>query len=129
MNDNVKHFIELNSELLDTNLKTFLAKGIVKLRGTWFEELVSVLEASNINFTEEREQLLINKLSFIFPIVEDGTTVSEVVKDHLLSYRTTMFFGLTLQELIDFIEEHEQSWSDDMWIESFNGILKVRTRE
>ena len=128
MNNNVKGFIELNNELLDTDLKTFLAKGIVKLRGSLFEELVSVLEESKIDFSNEREQLLTNKLSFIFPVVEDDTAVSDVVKDHLLSYRTTTFFGLTLQELIDFIEEHEQSWSDDMRLESFYGILKVRTQ-
>lgn len=129
MNNNVKDFIQLNNELLDTDLKMFLAKGIVKLHGSVFEELVSILEESKIDFSNEREQLLTNKLSFIFPIVEDGTAVADVVKDHLLSYRTTTFFGLTLQELIDFIEEHEQSWSDDMWLESFYGILKVRTRE
>lgn len=129
MNKDVRHFIEVNNELIDTDLKTFLAKGLVKLRGSLFEELVSILTESNIDFRKEQEELIVNKLSFIFPIVEDQTAISDVIKDHLLSHRTTTFFGLTLQELIDFIEEHEQSWSDDMRIESFYGILKVRTHE
>ena len=125
----LKDFIEHNNDLLDTDLRKFLSKALVRLRGTVFEELIKMLQEANIDIGEHRGQMLINKLGFIFPIVEDETSVSDVIKEHLLSRGTSTFFGLTIEELEEFICHNEVKWRDDMWLEDIAGITIVRTHE
>ena len=62
----LKDFIEHNSELLENDLRKFLGRAIVTLRGTVFEELIHMLEDAQIDFEDYRKQMLINKLGFIF---------------------------------------------------------------
>lgn len=125
----LKDFIEHNSELLENDLRKFLGKALVKLRGTVFEELIQMLEDAQIDFEDHRTQMLINKLGFIFPVVEDYTPLIDVLKDSLLSAGATTFFGLPLHNLVDFVKFYEDRWKDDMHLEEHLGILMVRTKD
>lgn len=123
----LKDFIEHNSELLENDLRAFLGKALVRLRGTVFEELICMLEDAHIYFEDHRTQMLINKLGFIFPVVEDYAPLTDVLKDHLFSRGATTFFGLPLHDLVDFVEFYRDKWKDDMYLEEHLGILMVRT--
>lgn len=123
----LKDFIERNSELLENDLRAFLGKALTRLRGTEFEELIYMLEDAHIYFEDHRTQLLINKLGFIFPVVEDNTSLTDVLRDHLFSRGVTTFFGLPLHDLVDFVVFYEDKWKDDMHLEEYHGILMVRT--
>ena len=125
----LKDFIEHNSNLLETDLRKFLGKALVRLRGTIFEELVFMLQNADIDIGEHRGQMLINKLGFIFPVVEDETPLFDVIKEHLLSRGAQTFFGLTPYELLEFICHNEIKWKDDMRLEDVAGTLIVRTKE
>ena len=125
----LKDFIEHNSELLETDLRKFLGKALVRLRGTLFEELIFMLQNADIDIGEHRGHMLINKLGFIFPIVENETPLFDVIKEHLLSRGAQTFFGLTPYELLEFICHNEDKWKDDMWLEEVAGITIVRTHE
>lgn len=123
----LKDFIEHNSELLENDLRMFLGKALTRLRGTIFEELIYMLEDAQINFEDHRTQMLINKLGFIFPVVEDHTPLIDVIKEHLMSRGAQTFFGLLPSDIINFIKQHEDKWSEDMRLEEHLGILMVRT--
>ena len=125
----LKDFIENNSTLLETDLRKFLGKALVRLRGTVFEELVFMLKNADIDISDHRDQMLINKLGFIFPVVEDKTSLFDVIKEHLMSRGAQTFFGLTPYELVEFICHNEVKWKDDMWLEEVAGITIVRTHE
>ena len=125
----LKDFIEHNSELLENDLRKFLGKALVRLRGTVFEELVQMLEDAQIDFDTHRTQMLINKLRFIFSFVEDHTPLTDVLKDSFFSARATTFFGLHLRDLVDFIKFYEDQWKDDIHLEEHLGILMVRTKD
>ena len=125
----LKDFIEHNSELLENDLRMFLGKALVRLRGTVFEELIRMLEDAHIYFEDHRTQMLINKLGFIFPIVEDYTPLTDVLKEHLFSRGTTTFFGLPLHDLVDFVVFYKDKWKEDMYLEEHHGILMVRTKD
>ena len=124
----LKDFIEYNSELLENDLRKFLGKALVRLRGTVFEELIYMLEDAHIYFEDHRTQMLINKLGFIFPVVEDYTPLTDILKEHLLSRGSTTFFGLPLHDLVDFVVFYKDTWKDDMYLEEHLGILMVRTK-
>ena len=47
----LKNFIELNSELLENDLRAFLGKALVRLRGTVFEELIFMLKNADIDIS------------------------------------------------------------------------------
>ena len=123
----LKDFLKNNGDLLDTDLRKFLGKALVRLRGTTFEELIHILEDAQIDVDKHRARMLINKLGFIFPVVDDNTPLVDVIKEHLMSRGATTFFGLSLQDLIDFVKRHEAEWADDMYLEEPFGILVVRT--
>ena len=123
----LKDFIEHNSELLENDLRKFLGKALVRLRGSVFEELIYMLEDAQIDFDAHRTQMLINKLGFIFPVVEDNTPLIDVLTKHLLSKDTTTFFGLSTRQLFDFVLFYQNKWSDDMHLAKINGIVRVRT--
>lgn len=123
----LKDFLKNNEDLLDTDLRKFLGKALVRLRGTTFEELIHMLKDAQIDVDKHRTRMLINKLGFIFPVVEDNTPLVDVIKEHLMSRGATTFFGLSLQDLIDFVKRHESEWADDMYLEEPLGILMVRT--
>ena len=125
----LKDFIEHNSELLEDDLRAFLGKALVRLRGSIFEELIYMLEDAQIDFDAHRTQMLINKLGFIFPVVEDYTPLTDMLKEHLLSRGATTFFGLPLHDLVDFVVFYKDKWKDDMHLEEHLGILMVRTKE
>ena len=126
----LKDFIEHNSDLLETDLRKFLGKALVRLRGTVFEELIFMLKNADIDISDHRDHMLINKLGFIFPIVEDKIPVYAVIREHLLSRGAGTFFGMTVLEIAEFIYKHEFEWKDDMWLEEDEpGITIVRTRE
>ena len=125
----LKNFIEQNSELLENDLRKFLGKALVRLRGTVFEELIYMLEDAHIYFEDHRTQMLINKLGFIFPVVEDYTPLTDILKEHLLSRGSTTFFGLPLHDLVDFVVFYKDTWKDDMYLEEHLGILMVRTKD
>ena len=125
----LKDFIEHNSELLEDDLRAFLGKALVRLRGTVFEELIYMLEDAQIDFDAHRTQMLINKLGFIFPVVEDYTPLIDVIKEHLMSRGGQTFFGLLPSDIIEFIKLHEDKWKDDMHLEKHLGILMVRTKD
>lgn len=125
----LKDFIEHNSELLENDLRAFLGKALVRLRGTVFEELIHMLEDAQIEFDTHRTQMLINKLGFIFPIVEDYTPLIDVIREHLMSRGAQTFFGLRPADIIEFIKLHEDQWKDDMYLEEHLGILMVRTKD
>ena len=118
-----------NSELLENDLRKFLGKALVRLRGTVFEELIYMLEDAHIYFEDHRTQMLINKLGFIFPVVEDYTPLTDILKEHLLSRGSTTFFGLPLHDLVDFVVFYKDTWKDDMYLEEHLGILMVRTKD
>ena len=125
-----KDFIEKNIDLLDTNLRQFLGKALTKLKGAPFEDIVFTLKNAGIDIHEHRDQMLINRLGFIFPIVEDRTPLFDVIHDHVLLRGAGTFFGMTPFELLEFIYAHEDSWKDDMWLEEdIPGITIVRTHE
>ena len=118
MTEKLKSFLEQNVELMDSDLKQFLAKGLYVLYPADFEELISILTKLNVNFEDARLQLIKNKLGFIFPVVTDGTPLIDVIHDHILDERrTTTFFGLNVLELFRFIQAHEDEWKDDMHLE------------
>ena len=125
----LKDFIERNSDLLESDLRTFLGKAFVRLRSTKFEELIYMLENANIHFEDHRTQMLIHKLGFIFSIVKDYTPLTDILKDHLLSTGATTFFGLPLHDLVDFVVFYKDKWKDDMYLEEHQGILMVRTKD
>ena len=126
----LKDFIEHNSELLETDLRKFLGKALARLRGSVFEDLVFMLKNADIDISEHREHMLINKLGFIFPVVEDGTLLFDMIHEHLLSRGAGTFFGMTSFEILEFIYKHESEWKDDMWLEEPKpGITIVRTKE
>ena len=125
----LKDFIEHNSNLLETDLRKFLAKALVRLRGTVFEELIYMLKDAQIDFDDHRTRMLINKLGFIFPVVEDYTPLIDVIKEHLISRGAQTFFGLLPSDIIEFIKLHEDQWKDDMHLEEHLGILMVRTKD
>lgn len=125
----LKDFIEHNSELLENDLRKFLGKALVRLRGSIFEELIYMLEDAQIDFEDHRTQMLINKFGFIFPVVEDYTPLIDVIKEHLISRGTQTFFGLLPSDIIEFIKLHEDRWKDDMHLEEHQGILMVRTKD
>lgn len=125
----LKDFIEHNSELLENDLRKFLGKAIVTLRGTVFEELIHMLEDAQIDFEDHRKQMLINKLGFIFSTIEDNTPLIDVLTKHLLSSGTTTFFGLTTRALFDFVLFYQNKWSDDMYLAKIHGIIRVRTKD
>lgn len=125
----LKDFIEHNSELLENDLRKFLGKALVRLRSILFEELIYMLEDAQIYFEDHRTQMLINKLSFIFPYVEDLTPLTDVLKDNLLGKGVTTFFGLPLHDLVDFVVFYKDKWKDDMHLEEHLGILMVRTKD
>lgn len=125
----LKDFIEHNSEILENDLRKFLGKALVRLRGTVFEELIQMLEDAHIYFEDHRTRMLINKLGFIFPVVEDYTPLIDVIKEHLMSRGAQTFFGLLPSDIIEFIELHEDQWRNDMYLEEHQGILMVRTKD
>lgn len=126
----LKDFIEHNSNLLETDLRKFLGKALSRLRGTVFEELIFMLQNANIDIGEHRDHMLINKLGFIFPVVEDKTPLFDMIHEHLLSRGAGTFFGMTPFEILEFIYKHESEWKDDMWLEEdVPGITIVRTKE
>lgn len=125
----LKDFIERNSELLETDLRKFLGKALVRLRGSVFEELIYMLEDAQIDFDTHRTQMLINRLGFIFPIIEDHTPLIDVIKEQILSVGAKTFFGLLPSDIIDFVRFYEDRWRDDMHLEEHLGILMVRTKD
>lgn len=125
----LKDFIEHNSNLLETDLRKFLGKALVKLRGTVFEELVFMLKNADIDISDHRDHMLINKLGFIFPVVEDKTPLFDVIFESLISRGAGTFFGMTPFEILEFIYKHESEWKDDMRLEDVAGTLIVRTKE
>lgn len=127
ISQDVKEFIEKNINLLETNKQLFLAKGLSRLRGTSFEVLINILEDSQIDFDSIRETMLINKLSFIFQDVYDKTCLLDVVTGYLMPLGNLRFFGLTPSQLMKFIVEHQDKWSDDMILETIDGVICVRT--
>ena len=125
----LKDFIEHNSELLENDLRKFLGKALVRLRGSIFEELIYMLEDAQIDFEDHRTQVLINKLGFIFPVVEDYKPLIDVIKEHLMSRGVQTFFGLRSSDIINFVRFYEDRWKDDMHLEEHQGILMVRTKD
>lgn len=125
----LKDFIEHNSELLESDLRKFLGKALVRLRGTIFEELVFMLKNADIDISDHRERMLINRLGFIFPVVEDKTPLFDVIFESLISRGASTFFGMTPFEILDFIYKHEYEWKDDMRLEDVAGTLVVRTKD
>lgn len=125
----LKDFIEHNSDLLENDLRKFLGKALVRLRGRVFEELIYMLEDAHIEFDTHRTQMLINKLGFIFPVVEDYTPLADVLKDSLFNSGATTFFGLPLYDIVKFVEFYKDKWKDDMHLEEHLGILMVRTND
>lgn len=125
----LKDFIEHNDELLEDDLRKFLDKAIARLRSTVFEELIYMLENAQIDFEDHRTQMLINKLGFIFPFVEDYTPLADVLKEDFISSGSTTFFGLPLHDLVDFVVFYKDKWKDDMYLEEHLGILMVRTKD
>lgn len=125
----LKDFIEHNSKLLETDLRKFLGKALVRLRGTVFEELIFMLKDADIDISDHRDHMLINKLGFIFPVVEDGTPLLDMIHEHLMSRGAGTFFGLTPYELHEFVCHNEVKWQDDMHLEDVRGTIIVRTRE
>lgn len=123
-------FIEHNSDLLDTDLRKFLGKALVRLSSPVFEELIFMIKNADIDISDHIENMLINKLGFIFPIVEDKTPLFDMIHEQLLSSGAETFFGMTLFELLEFICKHESEWKDDMWLEGNDtGTKIVRTKE
>ena len=126
----LKDFIEHNSTLLETDLRKFLGKALVRLRGPVFEDLVFMLKNADIDISDHRDHMLINKLGFIFPVVEDRTPLFDMIHEHLLSRGASTFFGMTPFEILEFICKHESEWKYDMWLEEdVPGITIVRTHE
>ena len=126
----LKYFIEHNSNLLETDLRSFLGKALVRLRGPVFEDLVFMLKNADIDISYHRDHMLINKLGFIFPVVEDKTPLFNMIHERLMSKGAGTFFGMTPFEILEFIYKHEAEWKDDMWLEEeLPGITIVRTKE
>ena len=126
----LKDFIEHNSNLLETDLRAFLGKALVRLRGTVFEELIFMLKNADIDISDHRDRMLINKLGFIFPVVEDKTPLFDMIHERLMSRGARTFFGMTPFEIFEFICKHEAEWKDDMWLEEDTpGTTIVRTKE
>lgn len=125
----LKDFIEHNSGLLENDLRKFLGKALFRLRSTVFEELIQMLEDAQIDFDTHRTQMLINNLAFIFSVVEDYTPLADVLMDSFFSAGETTFFGLSIHDLLDFVEVYKDKWEDDMHLENHLGILRVRTRD
>ena len=124
----LKDFIEHNSELLENDLRKFLGRALVRLRGSIFEELIYMLEDAQIDFEDHRTQMLINKFGFIFPVVEDYTPLIDVIKEHLINRGVQTFFGLSPSDIINFVGFYKDKWKDDMHLEEHLGILMVRTK-
>ena len=126
----LKDFIEHNSNLLETDVRKFLGKALVRLTSPVFEDLVFMLKNADIDISDHRDHMLINKLGFIFPVVEDKTPLYDLIHEHLLSSGAGTFFGMTPFEILEFIYKHESEWKDDMWLEeAVPGITLVRTKE
>lgn len=118
MTPEVKQFIEKNASLLDSSLQLFFGKASTILPPVVFEQLVETMSDANIEFDDIRTELLKNKFSFIFPTVVDYTPLVDVIFDNLLYHKdVSTYFGLTIFQLVKFVEKYADYWQDDMHLE------------
>ena len=118
MTPEVKQFIEKNASLLDSSLKLFFGKASTILPPVVFEQLIETMSEANIEFDDVRTELLKNKFSFIFPTVVDYTPLVDVIFDNLLYHKdVSTYFGLTIFQLVKFVEKYADHWQDDMHLE------------
>ena len=127
LTDTVKRFIENNQDLLETEFDRFISKGYTVLNADEFENLVEVLTSSKIDFEKQRDRIITNRLGFLFPLVDDGTPLTDFIIDVILSPKTRTFFGLSVKELADFIRANEQAWEHDMYLDTLAGVTIIRT--
>ena len=127
LTDTVKRFIENNQELLEADFDNFLSKGYAILPDKEFENFVEVLISSKIDFEKQRDRIITNRLGFLFPLVDDGTPLTDFIIDIILSPKTRTFFGLSVKELADFIRANEQAWEHDMYLDTLAGATIIRT--
>lgn len=118
MTPEVKQFIEKNASLLDSSLQLFFGKASTILPPVVFEQLIETMSDANIEFDDIRTELLKNKFSFIFPTVVDYTPLVDVIFDNLLYHKdVSTYFGLTIFQLVKFVEKYADHWKDDMHLE------------
>lgn len=122
----VKKYIEQNIDLLETDKRKFLAKALTRMLSEEFEELITCLEQSNIPLEPDRSLLIINKLGFIFPVVEDGTPLQDVVDEKLIGRYVKTFFGMSTKQIVDFIIDNQDEWKYDMELYDNDGVVCVR---
>lgn len=128
MNEDVKRFIESNPELLNNDLKLFIAKASNRLNGQQTEELMLALADAGIDFKEVSFLLLHNHLNFLFPTIGDKTSLEDFIKYDLCRYRCSTYLGLTRSELENYIITNAEKFSDDMFLEvDSEGQTIIRT--
>ena len=125
----LKDFIEKNQELLDVDLKGFIARSRWILTGKDFEALISVLREANIDIESILDTLLVNHLQFVFSTVNPGTSLMEFVSYDLITMHgdRVTYYGKTSTQLANFILENQSKFSDDVSFEKdFQGIYILR---
>ena len=121
----LKDFIEKNQELLDVDLKGFIARSRGRLTGKDSEALISVLREANIDIESILDTLLVNHLQFVFSTVNPGTSLMEFVSYDLITMHgdRVTYYGKTSTQLANFILENQSKFSDDVSFEKdFQGI-------
>jgi hypothetical protein len=129
MTDVLQHFIEKNQDLIDIDLKGFIAKSRWNLTGKDSEALISVLREADIDIESILDTLLVNHLQFVFPTVNPGTSLMEFVSYDLITMHgdRVTYYGKTSTQLANFILENQSKFSDDVSLEKdFQGIYILR---
>ncbi len=126
IDNRVVEYIANNKQLLNEDLSKFLYKAVSKLKITLFENLIELLRGSNIDIEPVLDQILINKLNFVFSFFVDGQSLVELVEE-LFDEGNTTFIGKTQNQIVDFILDHETLWENSMFLAiGYDGDVLVR---
>ena len=113
----VQNYIEKNSNLLESDLKAFIAKSRWSLSSKNAENLVYVLKEAKVDITDILKSLLLKHLQFVFETVNDGTPLMEFIGYQLyMEGNQTTDYGFTANELKQLILDNQEMFKDTMYL-------------
>lgn len=129
MTPEVQNYIEKNSNLLESDLRAFIAKSRWSLNNKNAETLVAVLKEAEVDVTDILKSLLLKHLDFVFETVNDGTSLMQFIGDQLyIEGNQTTDYGFTANELKQLILDNQDMFKDTMYLEKdFAGLYIIRT--
>lgn len=128
MNERIIKYINDNSDLLNTNIRHFIATAMWRLLPKDVEELVIMLKAAELSVDSSIDELIQNHLSFVFSVVNDRTPLMQVISDGIIHPSCRTYLGRTSSDLKQFIIDNQEKWDSDMTLEKDDhGTYIVRT--